>query len=180
MVGCKESLIRVGCFIRAYNTLRMLSVVVPCTAAGCSQLPAHLHVLLLLFPAGLKKKLKDLMGEFSEMRARIHDENRQVVQRRVYTVTGQHLPEEDIDAMIETGEAGNVFCVTVCTGLGVCPCAILACMSGACSRAMWGLAGTARSCAGRGGGAAACAGLLLLLPGRLPQLDCVTQHGAYK
>jgi syntaxin 1B/2/3 len=37
------------------------------------------------------------------MRARIHDENRQVVQRRVYTVTGQHLPEEDIDAMIETG-----------------------------------------------------------------------------
>jgi hypothetical protein len=60
--------------------------------------------LLLLCPAGLKKKLKDLMGEFSEMRARIHDENRQVVQRRVYTVTGQHLPEEDIDAMIETGE----------------------------------------------------------------------------
>jgi hypothetical protein len=59
--------------------------------------------LLLLCPAGLKKKLKDLMGEFSEMRARIHDENRQVVQRRVYTVTGQHLPEEDIDAMIETG-----------------------------------------------------------------------------
>jgi hypothetical protein len=54
--------------------------------------------------AGLKKKLKDLMGEFSEMRARIHEENRQVVQRRVYTVTGQHLPEEDIDTMIETGE----------------------------------------------------------------------------
>jgi syntaxin 1B/2/3 len=44
------------------------------------------------------------MGEFSEMRARIHEENRQVVQRRVYTVTGQHLPEEDIDTMIETGE----------------------------------------------------------------------------
>jgi hypothetical protein len=55
--------------------------------------------------AGLKKKLKDLMGEFSEMRARIHEENRQVVQRRVYTVTGQHLPEEDIDTMIETGES---------------------------------------------------------------------------
>jgi hypothetical protein len=54
--------------------------------------------------AGLKKKLKDLMGEFSAMRARIHEENRQVVQRRVYTVTGQHLPEEDIDTMIETGE----------------------------------------------------------------------------
>lgn len=59
--------------------------------------------------AGLKKKLKDLMGEFSEMRARIHDENRQVVQRRVYTVTGQHLPEEDIDTMIETGDSEKIF-----------------------------------------------------------------------
>jgi len=28
----------------------------------------------------------------------------QVVGRRVYTVTGQHVPEEDIDRMIETGE----------------------------------------------------------------------------
>jgi syntaxin 1B/2/3 len=55
-------------------------------------------------PAGLKKKLKDLMGEFSELRARIHEENRQVVERRVYAVTGQHLPEEEIDHMIETGE----------------------------------------------------------------------------
>lgn len=43
------------------------------------------------------------MGEFSEVRARIHDENRQVVERRVYAVTGQHLPEEEIDQMIETG-----------------------------------------------------------------------------
>ena len=43
------------------------------------------------------------MGEFSELRARIHDENRQVVERRVYAVTGQHLPEDDIDRMIETG-----------------------------------------------------------------------------
>jgi syntaxin 1B/2/3 len=56
-----------------------------------------------VLPAGLKKKLKDLMGEFSELRARIHDENRQVVERRVYAVTGQHLPEEEIDHMIETG-----------------------------------------------------------------------------
>jgi syntaxin 1B/2/3 len=60
---------------------------------------AHTH-------AGLKKKLKDLMGEFSELRARIHDENRQVVERRVYAVTGQHLPEDDIDHMIETGGGG--------------------------------------------------------------------------
>lgn len=44
------------------------------------------------------------MGDFTELRARIQTENRQVVQRRVYTVTGQQVPEEDIDRMIETGE----------------------------------------------------------------------------
>ncbi len=60
-----------------------------------------------VIPAGLKKKLKDLMGEFSELRARIHEENRQVVERRVYAVTGQHLPEEEIDHMIETGGRGS-------------------------------------------------------------------------
>lgn len=49
------------------------------------------------------------MAEFSDLRARIHDENRQVVQRRVYTVTGQHLPEEQIDQLIETGEAETIF-----------------------------------------------------------------------
>jgi hypothetical protein len=49
------------------------------------------------------------MAEFSELRARIHDENRQVVERRVYAVTGQHLPEDDIDRMIETGQAETIF-----------------------------------------------------------------------
>ncbi|KAJ9522118.1 hypothetical protein QJQ45_005165 [Haematococcus lacustris] len=59
--------------------------------------------------AGLKKKLKDLMGEFSQLRNRIQDEYREVVERRVYTVTGQHVAEEEIDRMIETGEAENIF-----------------------------------------------------------------------
>ena len=39
--------------------------------------------------AGLKKKLKEMMAEFSELRARIHHEYRDVVDRRVYTVTGK-------------------------------------------------------------------------------------------
>eukprot|EP00197_Chlamydomonas_leiostraca_P011442 CAMPEP_0202869470 /NCGR_PEP_ID=MMETSP1391-20130828/12469_1 /ASSEMBLY_ACC=CAM_ASM_000867 /TAXON_ID=1034604 /ORGANISM="Chlamydomonas leiostraca, Strain SAG 11-49" /LENGTH=310 /DNA_ID=CAMNT_0049549791 /DNA_START=174 /DNA_END=1103 /DNA_ORIENTATION=+ len=59
--------------------------------------------------AGLKKKLKDLMGEFSDLRNTIQDEYREVVERRVYTVTGQHMAEDDIDRMIETGEAENIF-----------------------------------------------------------------------
>ena len=57
---------------------------------------------------GLKRKLKDMMGEFTELRSKIHDENRLVVERRVYTVTGQHLPEEEIDRMIETGKGGSM------------------------------------------------------------------------
>ncbi|MEW5300696.1 MAG: hypothetical protein WDW38_005370 [Sanguina aurantia] len=59
--------------------------------------------------AGLKKKLKDLMGEFSELRNRITEEYREVVERRVFTVTGEHAPEEDIDRMIETGESETIF-----------------------------------------------------------------------
>ena len=38
--------------------------------------------------AGLKKKLKDIMGEFSDLRNRIQEEYREVVERRVYTITG--------------------------------------------------------------------------------------------
>lgn len=40
--------------------------------------------------AGLKKKLKDTMGEFSDLRSKIQEEYREVVERRVYTVTGAH------------------------------------------------------------------------------------------
>jgi hypothetical protein len=38
---------------------------------------------------------------------KIQDEYREVVERRVYTVTGQHMPEEDIERMIETGVWGG-------------------------------------------------------------------------
>jgi hypothetical protein len=34
---------------------------------------------------------------------------REVVERRVYTVTGQKASEEEIDRMIETGESENIF-----------------------------------------------------------------------
>ncbi|GAB4813326.1 hypothetical protein N2152v2_000372 [Parachlorella kessleri] len=57
----------------------------------------------------LKKKLKDLMGEFQELRSRLNAEYREVVERRVYTVTGQAATEEEIDQMIETGESETIF-----------------------------------------------------------------------
>lgn len=34
---------------------------------------------------------------------------REVVERRVYTVTGQKASEAEIDRMIETGESENIF-----------------------------------------------------------------------
>jgi syntaxin 1B/2/3 len=39
----------------------------------------------------------------------IHEEYREVVERRVYTVTGQRVDEERIDALIESGEAESIF-----------------------------------------------------------------------
>ncbi|KAI7836172.1 hypothetical protein COHA_009939 [Chlorella ohadii] len=57
----------------------------------------------------LKKKLKDLMGEFQDLRSRVNAEYREVVERRVYTVTGQHADEEQIEKMIETGESETIF-----------------------------------------------------------------------
>ena len=37
----------------------------------------------------------------------MRQENREAVQKRVYTVTGQELPEEDIDQLIATGKGVN-------------------------------------------------------------------------
>lgn len=57
----------------------------------------------------LKKKLKELMGEFQSLRGRVQREYREVVERRVYTVTGQHATEEQIDQLIDAGEGESVF-----------------------------------------------------------------------
>lgn len=59
--------------------------------------------------AALKKKLKELMGEFQGLRGRVQREYREVVERRVYTVTGEHASEEQIDHLIEAGEGESVF-----------------------------------------------------------------------
>ena len=59
--------------------------------------------------AALKKKLKELMGEFQGLRGRVQREYREVVERRVYTVTGEYASEEQIDHLIEAGEGESVF-----------------------------------------------------------------------
>ncbi|GJP49437.1 hypothetical protein CLOM_g8644 [Closterium sp. NIES-68] len=55
----------------------------------------------------LGKKLKDLMGEFMDLRNRMAEDHRSTVERRVYIVTGEKLPDEDVDRIIETGQSEN-------------------------------------------------------------------------
>lgn len=57
----------------------------------------------------LKKKFKDKMSEFQVLRENIQQENREVVERRVFTVTGVRADEETIDKLIETGDSEQIF-----------------------------------------------------------------------
>ena len=57
----------------------------------------------------LKKKLKELMGEFQELRVRLQNDYKETVERRVYTVTGEHATEEQIERMIDEGEGEMIF-----------------------------------------------------------------------
>ncbi|CAN7005047.1 hypothetical protein BRARA_C00327 [Brassica rapa] len=57
----------------------------------------------------LKKKLKDKMAEFQVLRENIQQEYREVVDRRVFTVTGQRADEDTIDELIETGNSEQIF-----------------------------------------------------------------------
>ncbi|XP_042512483.1 syntaxin-132-like [Macadamia integrifolia] len=57
----------------------------------------------------LKKRFKDKMSEFQTLRENIHQEYRDVVERRVFTVTGERADEETIDRLIETGDSEQIF-----------------------------------------------------------------------
>ncbi|PIN17135.1 SNARE protein Syntaxin 1 [Handroanthus impetiginosus] len=57
----------------------------------------------------LKKKFKDRMSEFQILRENIHQEYHEVVERRVFTVTGTRVDEETIDKLIEIGESEQIF-----------------------------------------------------------------------
>ncbi|KAI9094248.1 hypothetical protein K1719_026830 [Acacia pycnantha] len=57
----------------------------------------------------LTKRFKDLMTEFQTLRQRIQDEYREVVERRVITVTGTRPDDETIDHLIETGSSEQIF-----------------------------------------------------------------------
>ncbi|XP_019249477.1 PREDICTED: syntaxin-132-like isoform X3 [Nicotiana attenuata] len=57
----------------------------------------------------LTKKFRDIMIEFQTLRQRIDNEYREVVERRVITVTGTRPDEETINNLIETGNSEQIF-----------------------------------------------------------------------
>ncbi|KAL5198638.1 hypothetical protein ABZP36_002150 [Zizania latifolia] len=57
----------------------------------------------------LKNKLKERMKNFQNLRQTIQQEYREVVVRRVFTVTGTEPSDEVIDRMIETGSSEQIF-----------------------------------------------------------------------
>ncbi|WOL15317.1 syntaxin-121-like [Canna indica] len=54
--------------------------------------------------AGLRKKLRDSMDAFAELRRRIAAEYRETVGRRYFTVTGEAPDEATVEALVATGE----------------------------------------------------------------------------
>lgn len=57
----------------------------------------------------LKRKLSEIMDEFTALRSNIMQQYRDVVERRFFTVTGDKASDDQIDTLIETGEAENLF-----------------------------------------------------------------------
>ncbi|ONM33550.1 Syntaxin-132 [Zea mays] len=57
----------------------------------------------------LTKKLRERILEFQTLREEIQQEYRDVVERRVFTVTGERADEETIDKLIETGDGEQIF-----------------------------------------------------------------------
>lgn len=59
--------------------------------------------------ATLKKKLKGIMQDFQQLREKFQDEYREVVERRIFTVTGQKADEATIERLIDTGDSDQIF-----------------------------------------------------------------------
>ena len=57
--------------------------------------------------SGLGNKLKDMMGDFVGLRAKMAEEYKETVERRYFTVTGQKADEEMIENLIASGESSK-------------------------------------------------------------------------
>ena len=90
--------------------------------------------------AALRRKLAGIMQEFSQMRTRLHDEYQEVVERRVFTVTGQKPSAEEVEGLIEVRGAGRrgwggTCCFYKCLIWHGC-CSFLACVYKTANRSL--------------------------------------------
>lgn len=74
--------------------------------------------------AGLRKKMKDQMDAFGDLRRRVAEDHREVVARRYYTATGEKADEATIDAMAAAGGAGEGILRAVVEGRGAVEAAL--------------------------------------------------------
>ncbi|KAD3642022.1 hypothetical protein R6Q59_004644 [Mikania micrantha] len=59
--------------------------------------------------SGLGKKLKIMMDDFQELRAKINDEYKETIRRRYFTITGEKADEDLIEDLISSGGKGEDF-----------------------------------------------------------------------
>lgn len=59
--------------------------------------------------ASLTKRLTNVINDFSNLRGEIHDDYKEIVRRRVFTVTGEEPEDDTIENLIEKGEGEKVF-----------------------------------------------------------------------
>ena len=59
--------------------------------------------------SSMKTKLKEQMGEFQNLRERLREEYKEIVERRYFAVTGTEADEREVERLIETGESETMF-----------------------------------------------------------------------
>ena len=59
--------------------------------------------------ASLTKRLTNVVKDFANLRGEIHDDYKEIVRRRVFTITGEEPEDDTVESLIETGESEQVF-----------------------------------------------------------------------
>ena len=59
--------------------------------------------------ASLTKRLTNVVKDFANLRGEIHDDYKEIVRRRGFTITGEEPEDDTVESLIETGESEQVF-----------------------------------------------------------------------
>lgn len=59
--------------------------------------------------SGLRKQLQETVLQFNAMREKIHDYHKETVKQRVYTVTGEHVNDDQAETILTGGNPDDIF-----------------------------------------------------------------------